>query len=249
MQLPYENLTWVVMGESAKGTTVPADPQTTESPTNRVAAELLENDKAIRDQMEDIQTALDGLLYVSPAVVSFTNSRGNVMVGTTLSSVALAFTFNKQMASVSLNQGIGGINPDWTAYTHNATITSSRTYTITIGDGTNSATANTSITFLPPRFYGVSSQGTLDNAAVQALSTDLSNSRAQSRNMTAAGQYLWFAWPVSSGLVTGITVNGLANTAWTVSQLSFTNLVGYVQDYYLYRSNEILTGTYAIVVT
>lgn len=249
MQLPFENLTWVVMGESAKGTTVPADPQADESPTNRVASELLANDKAIREQMATMQEAIDTLLYVAPAVTSFTNSRGSVMIGTTLSSVALAFGFNKQMTSVSLNQGIGGINPDWTTYTHNSTITSNRTYVITVGDGTNSASASTSITFLPPRFYGVSNQSTLDNAGVQALSSDLSSSRAQSRTITAAGQYIWFAWPVSSGLATGFTVNGLANTAWTVTQLTFTNLVGYVQSYYLYRSNELLTGTYSIVVT
>jgi hypothetical protein len=107
----------------------------------------------------------------------------------------------------------------------------------------------TSITFDNKYYWGVSSTPSpLTNAEIIALSSQFATSRNLSVMLTAAAQYIYFAYPAAWGTAT-FTVNGLLNTAWTLTVISFTNASGYNSSYNLYQSNNLLTGTYQIVVS
>lgn len=203
------------------------------------AAKFVAGDKAV----------LDALAYITPAYSIFTNNQNNLEIGTTVTSVVLNWTKNKTFTSQSLNQSIGAIGTNILTYTHTDTFTTSRTYTITGSDGTNIATKSTSVNFLPKRYWGLSADDTLDDAEIIALSDELSASRGKTLpTLTPATQYIYYCYPTSEGTLTSITVNGLIDTSWNLSVQSFTNALGYTQNYNIYRSANLLVGTYNIIL-
>lgn len=198
-----------------------------------------------------VQSALDTLLYVAPSSPSVTGG-GSYEIGQTISSVALVWSITlgtKSLTSQSINNGIGALDVADRSYTHSGqSITSNRTYTVSITDGTTPRTGSTTVAFYYKRFWGVSSSATLDDAGIRALSQEYSTTRVQSRSMTASAQYLYFCWPDDWGAPTW-TVNGLANTDFTlVRNDTFTNASGYSYTIRLYRSGNMLTGTYTVGV-
>lgn len=195
-----------------------------------------------------VQAALDHLLYVAASVSGFTNNIGTIEIGQPVFNVILSWTLNKPMLSISLDNGIGAIDPAATNYNYSATLIASRTFTITVNDGISTSSATTTVNFSHKRYWGVSSSPTLDSAGILALSKEFSSSRVQSRSISPSGQYIYFAYPASWGLAT-FTVNGLPNTAWTLSVQSFVNAQGQSNTFNVYRSDNLLTGTYTIGVT
>ena len=196
-----------------------------------------------------VDAALSHLLYVSPLINSFTNSVNNIEKGSTVSSTVLNWTVNKTMTTESLNQGIGSITPTLLTYTDTATYTTNRTYTLTVGDGTNTVSANTSISFLDSNYYGVNANTTLNDSQINALSSQLQTTRAQTRNgISPSAQYIYICYPASYGTAT-FTVNGLVNTDWNLTVQNHTNVSGSTTSYNVYRTNNLLTGTYNIVVS
>ena len=195
-----------------------------------------------------VQAALDALLYVAPLLTSFTNNVGTVEIGSTVSTVDLSWAFNKSIVSQTINQGIGSLSGTLRALTDNGTWTTTRTYTLSASDGVTAVNGNTSITFSNRRYWGTSANSTLDNAQILALTNEFSTTRSQTRSITAAGEYIYFAYPAAWGTAS-FTVNGLLNTAWELTVVSFTNASGYTSNYNVYRSTNLLTGTYTIVVS
>lgn len=193
----------------------------------------------------NVGAALDHLLYVTPDVSGFTNNRNNVEIGTTITSTVLNWSLNKTMTSSSLNQGIGSITPSLTTYTDNSSYSTNRTYTITVGDGTNTDQASTSVNFLNKRYWGVSSNTSLNDAQIIALSSELSSSKTKSFTSSPSAQYIYFVYPASLGSST-FTVNGLSNDDWTLTTQNHTNASGNTTSYNVYRTNNLLTGTYIV---
>lgn len=193
-----------------------------------------------------VDSALDALFYVSPDVSSFANNRNNVEIGTTITSTILTWVNNKTMTTTSINQSIGSITPSLLTYTDNNSYSTNRTYTITVGDGTNTDQASTSVTFLNKRYWGVSANTSLNDAQIIALSSELSSSSTKTiTGMTPSAQYLYFAYPASLGTST-FTINGLTNNDFTLSVQNHTNASGNTTSYNVYRTNNLLTGTYTL---
>ena len=195
-----------------------------------------------------VGSALDYLLYVSPGITSFTNTINQVEIGTTVTSTTLNWTLNKTMTSLSLNNGIGSITPSLLTYTHSSSYTTDRTYTLTASDGTNTAIANTSIYFRYSRYWGYNASASLNDGQINALSHELATDRLQTRNgLAPSSQYIYIAYPAAWGAAT-FTVNGLPSTDWTLSVQSHTNSSGNTSSYNVYRTNNLLTGSYNVVV-
>jgi len=199
-----------------------------------------------------VEDALDQLLYAAPSAPSVSGG-GTYEIGSTVSSVVLNWSITlgtKPLTTQSIDNGIGTIDTALRTYTHGGqSITADRTYTVSISDGTTARSGATSLLFRYRRFWGVSSSTTLTDTDIKALSSELSTSRAQSRSMTAAGQYLYFCWPDTWGVPTW-TVNGLPNTDFQlVRQDTFVNAAGYSYTIRLYRSGNLLTGIYSVVVS
>jgi len=196
-----------------------------------------------------VKAALDHLLYVTPVISAFTNSVNAVEIGSTVSSTILNWTINKTITSQSLNQGFF-VNDTATPeiYTDGASYTTDRTYTLTISDGQTNVNASSSVYFRNKRYWGVNASASLSDAQIIALSSELSTGRTQTRNgMAPAAQYIYIAYPASWGVAT-FTVNGLLNTDWTLSVQDHINASGNTTSYNVYRTNNLLTGSYNIVV-
>jgi hypothetical protein len=191
--------------------------------------------------LANVQEALDQLLYVAPTV-SMNSSVTVATTGQTINSLTLSWTWNKNIIAQEINNGIGFLPA--AQRTDNLTslgLTSSQTWTISGSDGTNGATSSAGVVFEYPVFYGVSSDVTPNEATVNSLSNYLSLNFHQSQTISASGQYIYFAWPSSFGTPT-FTVNGLLNTAWVKTTISYTNTYSLVLSYDCYRSTYVQYG-------
>ncbi len=124
----------------------------------------------------------------------------------------------------------------------------STTFTLTVGDGSTSPTAQTSVSWLSKRYWGKFPTFTAPtDGEILALTgagvgtgNELANSYNKSYNgINGAGEYLMFAWPTAFGTSPTFTVNGLPNTAFTKirSNSPFTNASGYTRNYDVWISN------------
>lgn len=194
-----------------------------------------------------LQAILDEILYVAPVISNFTASPNDVEIGTTITSITLNWNLNKTFTSLSINQGIGAITPSLTNFTHTPiSLTSNTTYTITGGDGTNTTTANRSISFRARRWWGTSPLDTFNSSDILTLqNSELASNRQQTRTINGGGNYIWFAFPTSFG-TPNFVVNGLPNTAFTTTTISHTNALGHTQNYFVIRTNTVQFGTLTI---
>jgi len=201
------------------------------------------------DGYSNAQEIFDDLLYVPLSISSFTGG-STVEIGSTVNTVNLAWSYNKDVTAQEINQSIGSLDPaDRTYNITSLGLTTNRTWTLSATDGTTPDTANTSVTFLPKRYWGVWVDDNPDNTDILTLSNELTTSRAKSITYDCTGgRYPIYAWPKNLGALTGVTVGGLAFSAYTVSEMSFTNAQGYTQDYYVFVFNGIQTGAAINVV-
>ena len=131
--------------------------------------------------------------------------------------------------------------------TDGATYSTSRTYTLTVGNALTNVTATTSVLFKQQNYWGNSANTSLTDAQIIALNSAFATSRTMSLNLSPSAQYIWIAYPASYGTAT-FTVNGLPNTAWNLTTRPFVNASGYSSSYNIYQSQNLLTGTYTIGV-
>jgi len=204
--------------------------------------------RVVAMHITELQDAVNQILYVAPvANLSLTTSQ--VEIGATVTSETLNWTWNKTILAQSIDQGIGVLAPNLrTLNLTGLSITSNTTWTLTGDDGVNTATASATLSFLNKRFWGVSSVANPVGTDLDSLSSELSTTRAQSRSLSASAQYMYFAWPSTFGTPT-FTVNGLLNTAWVKTTLTYTNLHGHAASYDVYRSTFLQNGTNSVVVS
>lgn len=197
-----------------------------------------------------VKAALDKLLYVAPVINSFTGG-GTYENGKSVDKVSFAWSLNKDVTTQSINNGVGEIAANKRAYTFSPSlpITSNTTFTLTVGDGTKTATRTTSISFQNKVYWGVSAKDSLDDADILAFETAGQASFATGRAMTktfncSEGGYFYFAIPTAfcSGLK--MVVGGLAFSDFTfVTKADFVNASGKTVSYNVYRPNSIQHGS------
>lgn len=197
-------------------------------------------------EFKTVQEALDSLLYVKPAINSFTGG-GTYEIGTVISTVNLAWSINKKINTQTLKRGsteVSQINSEIRSYVDNININSNTTYTLSISDGKNSTSKTTSVLFKQKRYWGVSEKETLANEDILKLSQELTDNRKQTRAFNCSGgKYFWLAIPKQ--MCSGITfkVGGLAFSAMVATEIEFTNASGYTSIYIMYRPQDIQTGS------
>lgn len=184
---------------------------------------------------------------VPPTITSFVNNKNSVEIGSTVSGTVLTWTLGGSTPdSQAVNQGIGTVPVGTLTATDASSYTVNRTYTLTVSNAIGTASANTSVTFLNKRYWGPQALASLTDNDIRNLSQELATGFAGfNHNVTCAGQYIYFAFPTSFG-VPNVNVNGLLNTAWTITSGPFVNGSGATVNYYVYRSNNLLTGTFIV---
>lgn len=203
---------------------------------------------------QNLDSVLDALFFVDLNIDSFSISPSNVLVGSTVSSVSANYTFSKQPNSaklviggidypINLSGASGNINQSIPNQTSNFTVQLSGT------DSVGTKTSSRSVNFLNRRYYGVATlPGTINSSFVTSLTAQLSESRNSTRTLSAgAGEYYWFAFPVTSGSVS-FNVGGF-DTTFVQSTVSVTNSAGFTEDYNVYRSPNPNQGTITITTS
>ena len=192
-------------------------------------------------------------LYVSPTVTLSGGSSNET--GSTVTNVALSWICDKTMTTRLLSAPVPIGDRDQGAgqngsYTHTgANLTTNTTYTITVGDGTNTSTGTTTVAFYYKKYYGNQANSTLTDPQIIALATSaLASSRATTFSQTCANEYIYVCYPASWGTAS-FKINGLTSTAWTLVTRTFVNASGNSSSYNIYRTDNLLTGTYDIIVS
>ena len=154
------------------------------------------------------------------------------------------------------------------------TANASASYTVTVSDGSLSATSSAVvITYLPKVYAFATSYDYIVNPSSlsdSALSTDflaganatscgsvpcslLTNSSGRTLSGTLTGQFFYYAIPATFTAIpytsssSGFSVNGFHNNGWGERTVSFTNGSGYTQNYYVYQYQTLVTGTLTVL--
>lgn len=99
------------------------------------------------------------------------------------------------------------------------------------------------------RWWGSSTAAAItDEQIVAQLSSDMADSRAQTRTIAASAAYLYVVLPTSFGTPT-FTIGGLVNSAWSTTTRSITFSGQSATSYTIYRSTYSITGTVVLAVS
>ncbi len=199
--------------------------------------------------VNDAVTAIERYLLPLTASMSGGSNQEN---GASIATVNLVWSYSGTITSQTLT-GINTVAPALgdRAQTVTGPYTTSHTWNISGSNGVETAGNSTSLTFYDKRYWGVSSNATLTDAQIIALSSELASSYSQSRSFSPSGQYIYFAFPHSFGASPTFTVNGLLNNAWTAvrSNSAFVNASGASVAFDLWRSDNLLTASYSVAVS
>lgn len=209
--------------------------------TDEIPADKVEY---INGDIRTVKDALDQLLYISPDITSFTGG-GTYEKGSVINNVNLSWTLNKDITSQSINQGIGDLDISLRKYDiSEANLTEDTTYTLTVSDGKNSDSASTSVLFRQKGYWGVSTETSLTNEQILALSQEFSTGRNQNRTFDCSGgKYFYFVIPTQYCNGIQFKVGGLSFTGMEETTIQLTNASGYEASYNVYRCSNIQTGS------
>jgi hypothetical protein len=198
-----------------------------------------------------VQAALDKLLYLAPSITSLTGG-GTYENGKEISSVTLKWALNKAVTSQSFNQGIGSLDVNLRQYVYTPTnpIKSNTTFTLTVGDGTKTATKSTAVSFQNKIYWGVSPNTVLTNEEILAFEKAGQASFATSRTISktfncSGGNYFYFVMPTSFIASTmKVIVGGLSFSDYTLTAMpEFVNGSGKNVSYTQFRPNNLQNGS------
>lgn len=184
-----------------------------------------------------------------PNIATFSNTSPTNEVGSTVAAVTLNWTLSGSTpTSQSINQGIGAIPVGTLTANYGTPMTVDKTFTLSVANALGSDTATTTVRFMLKAYWGASSRPFMDDASIiSSLSSEFGSARARTKTVTCSGQYMYFCYPASWGAAL-FTVNGLLNTAWQLTLGDFTNPSGHTESYRIYRSDNLLTGTYIVQI-
>ena len=146
-----------------------------------------------------------------------------------------------------------------------ATITNPNTnqnYNITVTTASESVNASTSVVFSHKRYFYGDNQNLLDDGLFNDVGrsnnvnihdvggqSEFATTKVKSAfAITLSGQFFYYVYPLSFGAA-AFTINGLSNTDFSFKDFTFTNPFGFATTFRMYRSNNILNGTFNIAVS
>lgn len=197
----------------------------------------------------DYSNALQQLLYVHPSVSL--SGGGSYDYSNTQANVALSWTCNKTMVTRNLSApvpvGDRARGPGQNgSYTHTgANISANTTYSITVNDGTESASSSTALTFYGRRYWGVSATTNCPTGAtITGWANELSGSKGVSgKSLSPAGQYVMVAYNSALGTCTEFSDGTFTYNAVDVGNVVVTNAYGWSGSFKVYRWPNVQTRT------
>ena len=199
------------------------------------------------------QQAFDELLYTAPSINSFTSvpSVREYEIGST---IIAPITFNWSLNKAVVNQtisDIGNIPVGTFTAQYNTSITSNKTFTLTVSDNKNkTATRSITFSFMYPKYYGaVVEPDIYDNDFILNLSGyKLASSKNGTFNVNAGtNEYIYFCIPTKWGTPT-FNVGGFDGGFFKVAEINFTNKSGHTEPYSIWRSDNLSLGSQSVTV-
>lgn len=146
-----------------------------------------------------------------------------------------------------------------------ATITTpntNQTYNLVATTASETQNTSTSIVFSHKRYFYGDNQNLLDNGLftdtgrstnvnlhdVGGQSEFASGKAKSSFAITLSNQFFYYVYPLAFG-ASAFTINGLSNTDFSFMDFTFTNPFGFATTFRMYRSNNLLNGTFNIAVS
>ena len=204
----------------------------------------------------NVKKALDGIMakvdYIKPEITSFTSTAQEVYeVGQNVSNIVFNWTTNKNITTQTLTDcPLADANVRTATYTNN--ITSNKTFTLTIGDGQNTASKNISISFRNKIYYGSSVIPTNFNSAfILGLSNKkFATGKSGSFDITVgSNEYGFIAFPSSFGTLSSVNIGGFNTDVISCGNISFTNASGGTTNYNIYRTGRHSLGAITMVIS
>ena len=218
-------------------------------------AEVVTYENADYPDLNNVDKALDKifakLYYVAPKINSFTMTPSAIEyeIGTVVSGLEFAWSLNKDIISQTLTDCT--IEVDDRTATYGADLTNSKTFTLTISDGEQSATSSKTIKFLNKAYWGSAVEPTdYDSSFILALSNSkLASGKNGTYSMTVgSGEYGYLALPTSFGTVTSCWIGGFEVSLANCGTIAHTNASGNTSSYTIYKTERSGLGAISMEV-
>lgn len=202
----------------------------------------------------DVDKALKGIIakieYVKPEIKSFTSDAASIYeIGQKIASIVFNWTLNKEITSISLT-GCTVEVTDTTA-TYDTEVSANKTFTLTVGDGENTATKSISIAFRNKMYFGGAEEpASYDSSFILGLAkSQFATSKSGSFTVNVgANQYGYLAFPKSFGNLTSVKIGGFDTDVINCGDIEFTNASGGKTTYSIYRTGRSGLGEITMVV-
>lgn len=193
--------------------------------------------KVTGDKFVDLESDIADLLYKPVTITKFTNNVNTIEIGSTVTDVTLAWDFSKVPVAVTLDGIAQPVDSTGVSLT-DLSITANKSWQLVATDERGAkATKSTGVTFLNGVYYGVATQpSAIDSSFIRSLTKTLRGSKLPSFTVNAGtGQYIYYCVPKRFGTCE-FSVGGFSGGFELADTTSFTNVSGYTEDYYVYKS-------------
>ena len=199
----------------------------------------------IKKIMDDIAE----LKYVPIDITSITNNVGTKELGSSVDSVTISWTVNKE----PMSQTVQGESVDVTerSKTIPGPFTTGKSFTVTATDEKGKTDSeSTSISFVNGVYYGVLEDGAeVDSNAILTLTRKLQSSKGLTFTANAgATQRIVYALPTRYG-TPNFKVGGFDGGFSLVKTFNFTNASGYTESYDVWMSDNVGLGSTNVTVS
>lgn len=218
---------------------------------SQLSSELETLNTNVSNELFDIKGQLADLLYKPISILSFTQNLGIREIGEAVSDIELSWSFNKTPILLTLDDepldvetSVKVVNDVIVTHDNN------KTWVLTGTDERGATdTKSLSILFYNGIYHGIGTEAAeFTSNFVTNLDKELKSSRSGHFTVNPSEQYIYYAFPVRLGTAT-FSVGGFQGGFEPPVTVQVTNSYGYTEDYYVYRSTNLITGLITVDVT
>lgn len=200
------------------------------------------------DKYPTVFDALEEVLYKPLEITSLkSNILDTVLLGSTISSLLLSWTYNKTVTKQFINNVEISLNNN--SYIWRNSFNSNMVFQLRATDGKTNATKSIVINFANNIYYGLSKAGVYDNIFIQSLPNNvITNERSMTiEEYVDVDKFVFYACPTRLGQPE-FSVNGFVGGFELLGEYDIKNARGYIEKYYLYKSDNDGLGQTKIIV-
>lgn len=199
-----------------------------------------------------VEEQVENMLYKAISILTFKSSVTIAEMGSTVNSVTLEWTINKEPTKLMLdNQPI-----DTTlrkTIINNANIKTNKTFTLkAVDDKSAESSRSVSVSFMNGCYYGtspVTDVDQMDSTFIHGLTKVLSGTKARTITVNAAtGEYIFYVLPIRLGTPT-FEVGGFTGGFNMVKTFDYTNDSGYTESYAIWKTTNDGLGNTKITIS